>query len=199
MNPDEVKRQWERRSGEFSPAYYAHYGSNATSTRIRRVLDSLTCSEPAVLELGCSSGRHLAHLYDHGYRNLSGIEINAEALTVMEESYPALASCGTFYTDSIENVIPAFENDQFDMVFSVETLQHLHPKSDWVFEELSRITTSHLITVENEGTEGTGVNYVNDEFPLYYRDWKQLFTDRGFVHLDCVPLQRDTFRVFRPR
>ncbi|MFR9721692.1 class I SAM-dependent methyltransferase, partial [Aeromonas diversa] len=77
-----------------------------------------------------------------GYRNLSGIEINAEALTVMEESYPALASCGTFYTDSIENVIPAFENDQFDMVFSVETLQHLHPKSDWVFEELSRITTS---------------------------------------------------------
>ena len=199
MNPDEVHRQWKGRSGEFSPAYYAHYGSNTTSRRIRRVLDSLSSSEPAVLELGCSSGRHLAHLYDHGYRNLSGIEINAEALDVMEESYPALAACGTFYTDSIENVIAGFEDERFDVIFSVETLQHLHPDSEWVFDDLSRITMNRLITVENEGNEGEDVNYVNDEFPLYYRDWKQLFTDRGFVHLDSASLRRDTLRVFRPR
>jgi SAM-dependent methyltransferase len=199
VNPDEVHRQWEERSGEFSPAYYAYYGSDTASTQIQCVLDSQTGSEPAVLELGCSSGRHLAHLHDHGYGNLSGIEINAEALDVMAESYPALAVCGTFYTDSIENVITEFENEQFDVVYSVETLQHLHPESRWVFEELSRITSDLLITVENEGSEGEGVNYVNNEFPLYYRDWKQLLTDRGFVHLESVPLRRDTLRVFRSR
>lgn len=198
MNPDEIHRQWAGRSGEFSPAYYAHYGSDETSELIRGALDSLADPEPAILELGCSSGRHLAYLGENDYEELWGIEINAEAFDVMAESYPELASRGTFYTDAIENVITAFDDDQFDAIYSVETLQHIHPDNEWVFDELARITDDLLITVENEGEEGDGVNYINDEFPLYYRNWKRVFTDRGFLEVDAKPLARDTFRVFRP-
>lgn len=198
MNPDEVQRQWAERSGEYSPEYYAYYGPNGTSERIRRTLDSRSGPQPRVLELGCSSGRHLAHLYDHGYRDLAGIEVNDEAIDVMEEAYPEVASHGTFHVDTIENTLPEFEDDRFDAVYSVETLQHIHPDNAWVFEELARVTRSLIVTVENEGDGEESVNYVKDGLPLYYRDWETVFTDLGFRQVVSETLKRDTFRVFRP-
>ncbi|MEF8938185.1 MAG: class I SAM-dependent methyltransferase, partial [Halovenus sp.] len=39
--------------------------------------------------------------------------------------------------------------------------------------------------------------YVDDEFPLYHRDWKDVFTGIGFAELICEPTSRDTVRVFR--
>lgn len=203
MEPDEIRRQWAERSGEFSPEYYAYYGPDETSELIRERLDSVVGSDAAVLELGCSSGRHLAHLHEHGYEDLHGIEINDEAFDVMTESYPDLAAAGTFHVDAIENVVREFDDDRFDAVFSVETLQHLHPDNEWVFAELARITSGLLVTVENEGGDdrsegGTAVNYVNEEFPLYYRNWNRVFTGLGLIEIDAVSLDRDTFRAFRP-
>lgn len=224
MDPNSVRKQWEERSGEYSPDYYAYYGPNETSELLRARLDSAVASDASILELGCSSGRHLAHLHEAGYENLHGIEINDEALSVMEETYPDLAEEGTFHIDAIEETVPEFDDGQFDVVFSVETLQHLHPDDGRVFDELARITGERLITVENErsgdggadvdgevdeerdetegGTtgevDGSDVNYVRDEFPLYYRNWNRIFTERGFAEIDSEALDRDTFRVFRP-
>lgn len=198
MNPDEVQRQWAERSGEYSPDYYAYYGPNETSDLLRRTFDSLSDPQPSVLELGCSSGRHLAHLHEHGYGGLSGIEINDEAIDVMGETYPELADEGTFYVDTIEAVLTEFEDDRFDAVYSVETLQHIHPDNEWVFDEITRVTDDLLVTVEHEGDGEQTVNYVNDEFPLYYRDWRAVFGDRGFDEVDSRSLDRDTFRAFRP-
>ncbi len=207
MDPNSVRQQWEERSGEYSPDYYAYYGPNETSELLRARLDSVIESDAAILELGCSSGRHLAHLHDGGYEDLHGIEINGEALSVMEENYPELAADGTFYIDAIENTITEFDDDQFDVVFSVETLQHVHPDGG-VFGELERITANRLITVENErradenGEEGddgsseTPVNYVHDEFPLYFRNWNRVFTDRGFTEVFSEQTDRDVFREF---
>lgn len=203
MDPDDVLEDWAERSGEYSPEYYAYYGPDETSELIRERLDSVVGSDAAVLELGCSSGRHLAHLHEHGYEDLHGIEINDEAFDVMTESYPDLAAAGTFHVDAIENLVREFDDDRFDAVFSVETLQHLHPDNEWVFAELARITSGLLVTVENEGGDdrsegGTAVNYVNEEFPLYYRNWNRVFTGLGLIEIDAVSLDRDTFRAFRP-
>ncbi|MFC6905695.1 class I SAM-dependent methyltransferase [Halalkalicoccus tibetensis] len=198
MNPDEIHQEWAERSGEYSPTYYAYRGPDEASELIRDALDSRAGPEPSVLELGCSSGRHLSFLYEHGYTDLAGIEVNGEALSVMGENYPELAAAGTFHLDTIENAIREFEDDAFDAVFSVETLQHIHPDNEWVFDEIARITSGPLVTVENEGEDGDDVNYVNDEFPLYYRDWRRVFAERGFREADSKRLKRDTFRLFRP-
>lgn len=197
MNPDEIHQEWAERSGEYSPTYYAHRGPDEASELIRDALDSHAGPDPSVLELGCSSGRHLSFLFEHGYTDLAGIEINEEALSVMEESYPELAAEGRFHLGTIEETVSGFEDDAFDAVFSVETLQHIHPDNEWVFDELARITSGLLVTVENEGEDGDGVNYINDEFPLYYRDWSRVFGERGFRETDSVSLKRDTFRLFR--
>jgi SAM-dependent methyltransferase len=199
VNPDEVLDDWAERSGEYSPEYYAYYGPNETSDLLRDRLDAVVDTDATVLELGCSSGRHLAHLHEGGYEELHGVEINAEAFEVMADSYPDLAATGSFHHGAIEEVVETFDDDAFDVVYSVETLQHVHPDNEWVFEELARITADLLVTVENEGEDGdeVAVNYVNDEFPLYYRDWNRVFTALGFEEIEVVPLDRDTFRAFR--
>lgn len=230
MNSNEVRERWAERSGEYSPDYYAHYGPDEASEAVRARLDAAVDSDAPVLELGCSSGRHLAHLREHGYEDLHGIDVNDAALDVMAEEYPGLAADGTFYIDAIEDVVADFEDDRFAAVFSVETLQHIHPDHEWVFAELRRITTDLLVTVENEGGANGGgdeddggdvddrddgddpgesaagggsagddrdVNYVNDEFPLYYRDWNRVFTDLGLVEVQAESVGRDTVRAFR--
>ncbi|WP_313694099.1 class I SAM-dependent methyltransferase [Halorarum halobium] len=203
MNSHEVRRQWADRSGEYSPAYYAHYGPDGSSESVRATLARFLDRDASILELGCSSGRHLSHLYDHGFENLTGIEVNDAAFEVMRETYPEVAAAGTFFPEAIEDVVGEFEDGRFDAVYSVETLQHIHPDAEWVFAELARITDDLVVTVENEGDrerDGNGdpeVNYVNDEFPLYYRDWNRVFTDLGLVEVDVSQGSRDTARTFR--
>lgn len=213
MDSDDVHRRWTARSGAYSPEYYAYYGPNETSELLRETIARHADADAEILELGCSSGRHLAHLYDHGYENVSGVEINADAFDVMDEQYPELAAGGTFHHGAIEDVVPEFDEDAFDVVYSVETLQHLHPDAEWVFGELARVTETLLVTVENEGSAGDGgdgngtdgddgeapaVNYIEDDFPLYYRDWHDIFTGVGLAEVASESLDRDTFRAFTP-
>ena len=203
MEPDDNRRGWAERSGDYSPEYYARIGPNEVSETLATVLDYYAHEDAAILEVGCGSGRHLAHLRDNGFKNLSGIDINEDSFDVMAERHPRLAATGTFHTGAIEDVIPEFPDDEFDVVYSVETLQHIHPENTWVFEELIRVTSDLLITAENEGNSpqrGRGdekVSYVNDDFPLYFRDWKRVFSELGLAQLVREPTNRDTVRVFR--
>jgi len=203
MDPDDVRRDWAERSGKYSPSYYADLGPNEVSGTLADVLGHYAHDDAAILELGCGSGRHLAHLRSQGYKNLTGIDINDEAFDVMADHYPRLAETGTFLTGAIEDRLAEFEDDAFDVVYTVETLQHIHPDDAWVFEEVARVTGDLLIAAENEGNSpqrgrgGAEVSYVDDEFPLYHRNWKQVFSELGLAQLICEPTARDTIRVFR--
>jgi len=203
VNPDTVRDTWTDRTGEYSPAYYAHYGPDETSTVIRDALREHLPRDAAVLELGCGSGRHLQYLAADGFENLSGVDINAEAFDTMRETYPALAAEETFHCSPIEEIIEEFDDGRFDAVYSVETLQHLHPDVEWVFEEIARITDDVLVTAEIEepvrdsSPSDPDVNYVDDDTPLYYRDWSRVFTSLGLVEVDVVRGDRETTRTFR--
>jgi SAM-dependent methyltransferase len=203
MDPDEVRQDWAERSGRFSPTYYAEIGPNEVSETIGRVLDHYAIEDASILEVGCGCGRHLEHLRRNGFENLTGIDINDDAFEVMADHYPELVETGTFLDGALEDHLPGMPDGSFDAIYTVETLQHVHPDDTWVFDEFQRLTTDLLVTAENEGNgpnRGRGetdVSYVDDEFPLYHRDWKQVFSDRGFAQLIREPTDRDTIRVFR--
>ncbi|MFC7076038.1 class I SAM-dependent methyltransferase [Haloarcula halophila] len=198
MDSHEVRRQWADRSGEYSPTYYAHYGSDATSELVRSLLERHVEFDASVLEVGCNAGRHLAELAAAGFTDLTGVDLNADALDVLAETYPDLAADGTFHAASIEEFVTDLDDDAFDVVFSVETLQHIHPDSTWVFDDIARIAGELLVTVENESGEAGTVNYVDDDLPLYYRDWNEVFSERGMTEVESTTGKRDTIRVFRP-
>lgn len=197
MDSNDVRQEWAERSGEYSPTYYAHYGSDETSERVRAIIERYVDRDAAVLEVGCSSGRHLAELADAGFTDLTGVDVNADALDVLAETYPELAETGEFHASTIEEYVAEAADDAFDVVFSVETLQHLHPDVAWAFDDLARITGNLLITVENESGDHGEVNHVDDGLPLYYRNWNRVFTGRGFAEVESMPGKRDTVRAFR--
>ncbi|WP_436930816.1 class I SAM-dependent methyltransferase [Halosimplex halobium] len=203
MDPEDNRRGWADRSEKYSPEYYAEIGPNEVSETIADAFDYYLDDGAAILEVGCGSGRHLAHLRDRGFENLAGIDINADSFDVMADRYPRLAETGDFRTGAVEDLLPEYDDGAFDAVFSVETLQHIHPDDEWVFAELTRITADLLVTAENEGNSpqrGRGeaeVSRVDDEFPLFHRDWKAVFTDLGCAQLLSEPTSRDTIRVFR--
>ncbi len=203
MDPDENRHGWAERSGAYSPEYYAQIGANEVSETLADVFEHYVSEEAAVLELGCSSGRHLEHLRRHGYGNFTGIDINETAFEIMAEYFPRLTETGTFRVGAIEEILPEIEDGSFDVVYSVETLQHVHPDDEWVFGEIVRVSDDLVITAENEGnspTRGRGeanVSQVDDEFPLYHRDWKAVFSELGLAQLLKEPGKRDTVRVFR--
>ncbi|MFC7235636.1 class I SAM-dependent methyltransferase [Halosegnis marinus] len=203
MDPDEVRRDWAERSGDYSPAYYADIGPNEVSETLAEVLGHYVGEDAAILELGCASGRHLAYLRDHGYGNLAGIDVNPDSFDVMRERYPGLAEAGEFRVAAIEEYVPDLPDDAFDVVFAVETLQHVPPDNEWVFDEIARVTGDLLITAENEGNgpqrgrAEAAVSYVDDDFPLFHRNWKEVFSARGLAQLIREPTPRDTIRVFR--
>lgn len=199
MNVDsnDVREAWVDRSGEYSPTYYAHYGPDETSELVRSKIATHVGSDASVLEVGCGVGRHLEALNEAGITDLTGVDVNPEALDVLRETYPDLASAGEFHATTIESYVADCETDAFDAVFSVETLQHIHPDESWVFDALARVTDDLLVTIENESGRPGSVNHVDDGLPLYYRDWKRVFTDLGFEHVEAVERKRDTVRVFR--
>ncbi|MFC6785788.1 methyltransferase domain-containing protein [Halobaculum halobium] len=203
MTPDEVREDWAEREGDFSPRYYAEKGPDDTSEAVRSAIEFYVGDDARVLELGCGSGRHLEHLRRGGFDRLAGIDINGESFDVMGEHFPGLAATGEFHTGAIEDVLSEFDDDAFDAVYSVETLQHVHPEDAWVFEEVVRVASDLLVTAENEGNgaqrgrEGAEVSYVNDEFPLYHRNWKDVFSELGGVQVVKEPTERDTIRAFK--
>jgi SAM-dependent methyltransferase len=200
VDADAVRDAWHERSGEFSPAYYAYYGPDETSELVFDRLAGLD-RDAAILELGCGSGRHLAHLYERGFRDLAGIEINQDARAVIREHYPDLARVGRFRFDAIETVLPGIETDAVDAVFAVETLQHIHPDDEWVFAEVARIAAEAVVTAEIEtpADGGDAAAMVDDELPIYYRDWGSIFTGLGLVETEVATTDRDVVRTFRVR
>ncbi|WP_262179279.1 class I SAM-dependent methyltransferase [Haloarcula laminariae] len=203
MDPEDVRRDWAERTGKYSPEYYADIGPNEVSETLRDVLGHYVTEDAAILEVGCGSGRHLERLRRQGYGNLTGIDINEDAFDVLRERYPRLAETGQFHAGAVEDLVGEFDDGAFDVIYTVETLQHIHPEDTWVFEELARLTSDLLITAENEGNSPqrgrgeTAVSYVDDEFPLYHRNWKTVFSELGLAQLIREPTDRDTIRVFR--
>lgn len=113
-----------------------------------------------ILEIGCNVGRNLNHLYSKGFNNLSGVEINADAVGLMKEYYPKLKA--KIYNNPIEEIITKLE--KYDVIYTVAVLEHIHTDSEWIFKEIQK-RAKVLITMEDEkGISGR-------HFPRNYKNF----------------------------
>ncbi len=67
VDSTDIRDEWAERSGEYSPAYYAYYGADETSELVQSISQSMSSRTRSVLDVGCSSGRHLAARAEAGY------------------------------------------------------------------------------------------------------------------------------------
>ncbi len=108
-------------------------------------------TDAKILELGSNVGRNLNHLFNNGYKNLLGIEINEGAIKLMTKEYPGLSKNVGIINNPIEDVIKQFDNEHFDLIFAMAVLEHIHPESRWVFGEMVR-TSKNILAIEDEET-----------------------------------------------
>lgn len=144
-----------------------------SSQNLVKISNKYINQQANILELGCNVGRNLNEFHKSKYFNLSGIEINSFAIESMKIYYPMLDA--KIYKVPIENIIRDFSNDQFDLVFTFAVLMHIHPKSEWIFSEMVRITKDVLIIVEDETGQAT------KNFP---RNYKKIFEDLGMKEIE---------------
>ena len=115
-------------------------------------------------EIGCNSGRDLIFLYDNGFKNLTGIDINKK---VIEFAQKQLINTNVrLINNEIEKEIILFNDNEFDVVFSFATLMQIHDDSFWIFDEILRIAQKYIIIVENEK-----------------RDYKTIFEKNNFKQI----------------
>lgn len=111
----------------------------------------------------------------------------------MKIHFPEMANVANIYNLSVEDKIKELKDDEFDLVFTVAVLMHIHLKSEWIFSEMVRITKEWLIIIEDESGEAT------KNFP---RDYKKIFEEFGMKQvqfIDNLPHFRPTYktRIFK--
>lgn len=162
---DEVQQYWRKPDESNDPTTYL--GTAERSEYLVSLIKQHVSNDASIIELGCNVGRNLNYLWQAGYSNLSGVEINEDAIRLMKESYPDMKA--TIYHGTIEERIK--ELQQYDLVFTMAVLEHVHKDSEWVFEEIARLAKRCLITIEDEKEVS------ERHFP---RNYKKIFESFGF-------------------
>ena len=130
-----------------------------------------------ILEIGCNVGRNLNYLWLAGVKNLEGIEISEQAVQLLNQSYPEMASHIKIHNVPVEYVIKTFRDGEFDIVFTMAVFEHIHTDSDWIFPEIVRITADFLITIEDEQS----ISWRH--FP---RNYKKVFALHGIKQVEEI-------------
>ena len=162
---EEIHRYWRAPDdGSNQPRDYLDpKGGQARSEFLLSLVD--LPKDASILEVGCNVGRNLNHLYEAGYTNLTGIELSERAVEILRRQFPQLAD---IRVGAAEDILPTF--DQFDLVFTMAVLVHIHPASEQaVFGELARIARQ-LIVIEDERS---------DSWRHFRRQYRPIFEGLG--------------------
>ena len=130
--------------------------------------------EDKIFEVGCNVGRNLHYLFEAGYKNLEAVEISDQALTLMKEAFPEMEKSIYIYNESIEGVVKQIASNSYDALYTMAVLEHIHKDSEWIFEELVRITKRYLITIEDEESI---------TWRHFQRNYKKIFEKLGMRQL----------------
>jgi SAM-dependent methyltransferase len=166
---DELQKYW-RNSDKMNnnPSGYLQGSSKRSEYLVSLVKQYVKPDDASsIIELGCNVGRNLYHLWKAGYHNLSGVEINPQALKLMKQNFPDMQV--KTYEGSIEDRLK--ELGEYDLVFTMAVLEHIHGDSEWVFSEMARKAKRYLITIEGEKKNESELH-----FP---RNYKNIFEGLG--------------------
>lgn len=160
----ELRAFWRNPPADNAPETYAVHESR--SQLVARLVERTVPKHARVLELGCNAGANLAALRDRGFENLEAVEINVAAVKLLRRVAPQLDDV-TIYDTSIEDFTDWMGD--YDLVYTLAVLEHVHPDSAFVFERVAA-HTRFLLTVEDEQGESWR------HFP---RDYGQVFGALG--------------------
>lgn len=122
-----------------------------------------------VLDLGCNVGRHLNALYQRGFRNIYGIDVQHAALEYMGKVFPEMQKIAHVQQGIFQQYLPIVEDRFFDIVFTHGATIELVPPTFPICQQMARVTKNFVILMISE----TGHSYP--------RLWETEFNRVGFA------------------
>jgi pseudaminic acid biosynthesis-associated methylase len=123
-----------------------------------------------ILEVGSNTGMQLAGLQRLGFKQLYGIEIQADAVELSKKhvEYANIINASGFD-------IP-YKDNYFDMVFTSGVLIHIAPENlKAIMTEMVRCSRKYILGFEYYAKELQNINYRGNEGFLWKADYCQLF------------------------
>lgn len=185
MGRKELLEFWQQRApeGNVPEMYLEPIGRS----RALLALIQDTPKTAKILEVGCNVGRNLNYLYGAGYRNVHGVEISPHAVDLLRKHHPELPQ-DSIHLGAAEDVLPRFADGEFDLVFTMAVMEHIHPESKEVFDDIGRIAKTILAIEPMKGHTSSR---------QYPHDLKAIFRAQGYrcvfekAMWDIPELERD--------
>lgn len=121
----------------------------------------------SILDMCCNCGRHLFVLWEKGYKNLHGVDINPYAIEYSKKAFPNIQNDVSFTVSSLELFLSETPSSQYDIVYTVGTsIEMVDPSFPLVYE-MCRIAKNYCFL------------FVKDDMPPYPRHWEFEFLKCG--------------------
>ena len=172
VSREELNRYWRENSNGDSIQLVR---SAPRSAFIKDLIDKHARANPSILEIGCDGGGNLDFLYRAGLTRLAGVEISPEALRLLRENYPEMASRIRLVEGPIEDQIKQIADGEFDVVFTISVLAYIHHDCDWVLAEMVRVTSDLLISIDQKRAYSSHA---------VARDYRRIFERLGMEMID---------------
>lgn len=161
-----------------------------------------------VLDLGCGNGELLAHLRDHRQCSGYGIEISdANVLSCTQRGVNVIQL-------NLEEGLSMFEDNSFDVVLQLDTLQHLR-NTERMLLETARVGRVGIVSFPNFAHWANRLRIASGRMPVTkalpyewydtpnirvgtYADFEVLARKSGLQILDSFGIQDGTVRRWRP-
>lgn len=129
---------------------------------LNKVQDYATTTDSAILDLGCNCGRHIEFLYNHGFRNLSGVDIMKDAITFFKDRSPDAYKGSNICHDFFQRFLLKKKTLEYEIVYTVgATIELVHPSFD-VIKEMCRVSKSYVIILIQENSHAYPRFYVTE-------------------------------------
>ncbi len=114
----------------------------------------LSGPDSPVLDLGCNAGRNLSALFQKGFKNLHGVDVQREAFEHMKRVFPEMHAAARLHQATYQAYLPTVADGAFDVVYSQAAVEFVSPAFPLV-RHLARIARRAVVLLVNEG----GHNY----------------------------------------
>ena len=81
------------------------------------------------------------------------------------------------YIDSAEAALGKIPDKEYNLVFTMAFLQHIHPDSEFILKDIARITRGYLVTIEIEDMRA---------WSLFPRNYRKVFEALGFRQVEQI-------------
>lgn len=141
---------------------------------------------PAILDVGCGSGRLFGLYRANGIADVVGLDIAEQALALANERYPDVPT----QQGKVEDL--DFPADRFTLAICNRVLQHIPPNA--IQQAIGKLCTIAQMVYVNELTAS---DQLNEEFFMFRHAYPALFAQQGLRLAESGQIGQQTYYLFK--